>query len=90
MARKGKGWRRAPDGSPREPSGRLQRPRKDTGRISEEDLRAGIYPDGDVRNQPAVRERMLRSRPVKLPSDLPAIWVGPRTRCASCGALRPS
>ena len=86
--------KRQPD-APREPSGRIQRPRKPRpGLIPFDDLVAGIYPEGDVRNEPAVwkwlrpaRERMRDRRSVELPQGLPAVWTGSRHRCEECGTL---
>jgi hypothetical protein len=80
---------------PREPNGKLQRPPKTdyvprTDRISDEDLASGIYPEGDVRNKPAVRDwmRECASRgPLVLPRGMEAVWTGPRPRCLSCGRL---
>lgn len=59
-------------------------------RISEADLAAGIYPEGDVRNRPEVRAWLdfwAAKGPFKLPKDLAPVWVGHRRPCASCGRL---
>lgn len=58
------------------------------GRISPEDLDAGVYPDGDVRNLPQVRERFeeLKRKGLELPRGLPPVWVGhDEHRCPTCG-----
>jgi hypothetical protein len=83
----GKGWRRK--SGPREPSGRLQRPRKPRpGRISDDDLAARIYPPEDVRNRPDVR-RWLEEHdgPFMMPRGLPSVWLGERRPCPCCGRL---
>lgn len=85
-------WHVAPSDVPREPSGRIQRPGRAKWRermISPEDLAAGIYPEGDVRNRPDVRDWM-RDNPWR---GLPALGTfeqrfAARPRCRCCGALR--
>lgn len=55
-------------------------------RISQEDLEAGIYPEGDVRNQPDVRRRMeeIRGSKLVLPRGLPPV-PGAGRCCPTCG-----
>lgn len=77
----------ATDDRPREPSGRLQRPSKaKIKRIPQSELDAGIYPAGDMRNEPAIAEWIRDRRPVDLPTDLNAVHFNP-PKCAQCGQL---
>lgn len=60
-------------------------------RISDEDLRAGIYPPGDVRNEPSVKawclDALQRSVDLAPYFGHRADYVGHRAHCSHCGAL---
>jgi hypothetical protein len=85
-------WHVAPADVPREPSGRIKRPSKAKwreGMISPEDLEAGIYPEGDVRNRPEVRDWMRDNpwRGLPPPRSFEERFAA-RPRCPCCGELR--
>ena len=71
------------DGKPPAPRGS-----KLPGRIPQDDLDAGRYPEGDVRNRPDVRAWLDRhSGKLTLPRGMDEAFFAPPPTCECCGQV---